>query len=33
MIVENDSVPGLDLDALRVDAMAAVKTLQQRALA
>jgi hypothetical protein len=29
-IVEDDVVPGLDLDALRHQAMSAVRTLQQR---
>ncbi|MBU9855725.1 amidohydrolase family protein [Rahnella bonaserana] len=31
IIVENDVIPGLDLDAMRHDAMSAVRTLQQRA--
>ncbi|EIX9793005.1 amidohydrolase family protein, partial [Klebsiella pneumoniae] len=30
-IVEDDAIPGLDLDAMRHDALAAVRTLQQRA--
>ncbi|WP_134706203.1 amidohydrolase family protein [Rahnella sp. CJA17(1/100)] len=31
VIVENDVIPGLDLDAMRYEAMSAVRTLQQRA--
>lgn len=31
VIVENDVIPGLDLDAMRHEAMSAVRTLQQRA--
>ncbi|HBZ9025571.1 TPA: amidohydrolase, partial [Raoultella ornithinolytica] len=30
-IVEEDVIPGVDLDAMRRDALAAVRTLQQRA--
>lgn len=31
VIVENDAIPGLDLDAMRHQAISAVRTLQQRA--